>query len=139
MGSKIGLQCLFTFKPQNYYISTEDQFLYFRNVWQITVANSPYYCSRIKIAPQAQLNDGLLDVCILHNMSKRQVLALAPQIYRGQHLKSPHVNYLQTPKVSIVPESPHTYPVRVDGMLLSQLPLKVLALRQTVKVILPYP
>lgn len=137
IGTKIGLQSLFTFKPQNYYIYTNDRFLHFKNVWQINIANSPYYCSRIKIAPHARLNDGLLDVCIIQGLKKRQILSLAPLLYVGQHLQDPHVHYLQTPKVAVIAENSQPYPVRVDGMLLSQLPLKALALRQTVKVLLP--
>ena len=43
----------------------------------------------MKIAPNAKLNDGLLDVTIVKDLSKIEILKNLPGIYSGKTLKSP--------------------------------------------------
>ncbi len=58
----------------------------------IVVANSEYFGGGMRVAPGASPADGLLDVVIVDDLSRRQLLATFPRIYGGSHVSSPHVS-----------------------------------------------
>jgi diacylglycerol kinase (ATP) len=56
-----------------------------------TVGNSRQYGGGIRIVPDALIDDGQLDVCIVHRTSRLQLLKTLPQAYTGKHVTSPFV------------------------------------------------
>jgi diacylglycerol kinase (ATP) len=69
-------------------------------------ANAPTYGGGMKIAPRAQLDDGALDVCVIHRMSKLKLLCLFPTVYFGRHLSIPQVEYFRTERLRLDTEEP---------------------------------
>lgn len=136
-GIKIGLSSLLDFTPQNYRLEIDGRLLKMHDVMQITVANSRCYCSGIQIAPNAKMNDGLLDICIISRMSKLKFLAMTPIFYFGKHINnSTSVHYIQAHKIGISGSS--SVPIRVDGMLTSQtLPIKATAISNSLTIRIP--
>src|SRR5204863_5085954 len=73
------------------------------------------------IAPQASLNDGLLDIVVVNEMSKmRMIWSILKQVYRGQvrlyEDKKYHrndIHYFQTKKLTI--KNPRLAPLHIDG------------------------
>lgn len=53
----------------------------------IMVANGRFFGGGMEIAPHARLDDGLLDVIVLGNFSKIELLWHLPKIYHGKHLE----------------------------------------------------
>ena len=53
------------------------------------------------IAPQAEVNDGYLDVTIVKKVSRLELLRVFPKVYRGEHLTHPAVISRRTRKVEI--------------------------------------
>jgi diacylglycerol kinase (ATP) len=45
------------------------------------------------IAPEALINDGWLDVCLVHAMPRSEFVQLLPGVSRGEHLEHEHVEY----------------------------------------------
>ncbi|HEX6972227.1 MAG TPA: diacylglycerol kinase family protein [Limnochordia bacterium] len=86
----------------------------------VAVGNAPYYGGGMHICPRASLVDGLLDVCIAHDLSHRAVLGALGALYRGRHLSRADVSYFQTPEVII--EGPSAAWVHADGDLVGGLP-----------------
>lgn len=56
-----------------------------------TVSNSGQYGGGIRIMPQALLDDRVLDLCLVLQTTRLQLLKTLPQAYRGAHLGSPFV------------------------------------------------
>ncbi len=56
-----------------------------------TVGNSRQYGGGIRIVPAALIDDGELDLCIVHETSRLQLLKTLPKAYTGAHVKSPFV------------------------------------------------
>jgi diacylglycerol kinase (ATP) len=59
-------------------------------------ANTSSYGGGMKIAPQAKLDDGLLDVCVIAGTDPFKLACMFPTVYFGRHLRIREVNYFQT-------------------------------------------
>jgi len=55
------------------------------------VGNTRQYGGGIRITPAAIVDDGLLDLCIVHRTSRRELLKTLPKAYTGAHVGSPFV------------------------------------------------
>ncbi|AIM39284.1 diacylglycerol kinase [Sphingobacterium sp. ML3W] len=62
---KSAINVLSKYKPSDYKLWIDGK-EYERKAFMISVANSPQYGNNAYIAPQASVNDGILDVCIVH-------------------------------------------------------------------------
>lgn len=96
-------------------------------------ANTPAYGSGMKIAPQARLDDGKLDLCIVRDISRLKLLCLFPTVYSGRHLRMKDVEYLQTSRLKIETERPIA--VYADGEYVCQTPIEVSVARNALRVI----
>jgi len=107
----------------------------FRQTLLAAVANGPTYGGGIKIAPQAKLDDGKLDLCVVRAMDKFNLFCLFPTVYFGKHLVSQKVEYGQTDQVSIETEEP--LDVYADGEYVCQTPVEFNVAREALQVIVP--
>jgi diacylglycerol kinase (ATP) len=98
-------------------------------------ANAPSYGGGMKIAPQARLDDGQLDICIISDIDKMKLFCLFPTVYFGRHLSIPEVEYFQTSAVRIETERP--LDVYADGEYVCQTPIELSAARTALRVIVP--
>jgi lipid kinase YegS len=65
------------------------------------------------VTPRASVRDGLLDVCIIGAMPRRDFAKLVLRVNRGEHLEEDGVRYMQVPWFRITSDEPMT--VNVDG------------------------
>lgn len=57
-----------------------------REIIIVAVGNGKYVGGGMKITANAEIDDGLLDVCIINKLSKFKLLTLFPTIFKGQHI-----------------------------------------------------
>ena len=81
-----------------------------------TFMNGKYYGGGFKSAPRAELNDGLLEVCVVKNVSRTQIIRLLPIYYKGNHLEKPVLDYFRTDRVRV--QSKEVMIFGVDGELI---------------------
>jgi diacylglycerol kinase (ATP) len=86
----------------------------------LAVANMRYFGGGMKIAPHADPTDGLLDLWIGGDLSRKEALVLLPAIFAGQHGRHPKVSHHRVTSVRI--ESPQPLQVQLDGEILDSLP-----------------
>ena len=96
-------------------------------------ANAPVYGGGMKIAPQAQMDDGLLDVCVVGGVNAFKLFCLFPTVYSGRHLKIREVKYFQAGRVRI--ETEHPLDVYADGEFVCQTPVEISVARSALKVV----
>jgi len=96
-------------------------------------ANAPSYGGGMKIAPRAKLDDGVLDVCVIHNMNKFKLCCLFPTVYSGRHLSISQVEYFQTERLRLETEAP--FDVYADGEYVCRTPIEVSVARGALRVI----
>ena len=61
---------LFRYKPGALEIKVDGQKLLFDKTWFVTASNQPFYGGGMQIAPDANPTDGLLNIVIIHHLSK---------------------------------------------------------------------
>lgn len=101
----------------------------------IAAANSKAYGGGMFLAPDASLEDGLLDVVTIADRPKLQLLRLLPLAFKGQHVHKPNVDVVRTGQVRIAADREFT--VYADGDPIAELPVTIRALPAAVKVIVP--
>ncbi len=98
-------------------------------------ANAPAYGGGMKIAPQAQIDDGKLDICIVRAMGRFKLFCLFPTVFFGEHLGFREVEYAQTATARLETESP--LDVYADGEYVCQTPVEFSVARNALKVVVP--
>ena len=68
------------------------------------------------IAPDAEIDDGLLDVCLIESMPTVEFLALLKKVSSGDHLADERVHYFRTPELEL--SFARTIKVNTDGQVL---------------------
>ncbi len=87
------------------------------------VANSRYFGGGMAIAPNAKLNDGLLDVVNIGDLGSARILLNAYSIYRGSHEELTGVRSTTAKRVELKALDPSDpIPIETDGELPGRLP-----------------
>jgi len=103
-------------------------------VVSVIVANGKYAGGGMKFAPAAQLNDGLLDIIVVNDMSKFKLIKSFSRVYKGTHLELPEIHCYQTVKIDIIPRDRTL--VYADGELLGESPVNISIMPLKLKVAL---
>ena len=77
------------------------------------LANGRYFGGAMHAAPEAELDDGLLDLLILKEISVAKFLWHLPKIYKGTHLKIPEIFFQKVRKFTA--ESSEQVILDIDG------------------------
>jgi YegS/Rv2252/BmrU family lipid kinase len=89
----------------------------------VAFANGPFYGGGMQICPDASNHDGMLDVCLVGDISRLGALRELPGIYRGAHVNHPLVELVRVLEMRIEGQ-PETR-VHLDGEPLGTLPVDV--------------
>jgi diacylglycerol kinase (ATP) len=79
----------------------------------VVVANGPYFGGGMKICPDASSEDGVFDVLLIGDLTKRDLMLTLPKTYRGTHLPHPKAELLRGKTVAIDASEP--LPIELDG------------------------
>jgi len=82
-------------------------------MFEVLAMNGDYTAGGMRAAPDAKLDDGLLDVVLIGDVTKADFVRTFPKIYRGRHLSHPKIELLRGPSVRV--ETEHPLPVVLDG------------------------
>jgi len=90
------------------------------NLYNVIVANGRYVAGGIPIAPEAVVDDGLLDIVIIPERPAGQLALLMGQILMGEHLKNEAIVFRRAAKLAV-----NSHPgiwFNVDGELVGNEP-----------------
>lgn len=82
-------------------------------LYTFAVCNSRLIGGGRLIAPEAAIDDGMLDVCLIESMSTFEFVGLARKVAGGDHVNDPRVRYLQA--TSVVVEFDRDIRINTDG------------------------
>ena len=128
------LRALAAWKPARWTVSVDGETREFDG-YTVAVSNSGVYGSGMYLVPDADLEDGLLDVVIVSDVSKRRWLANLPKVFKGTHLDEPGLELLRGRSVSFQADRPFT--AYADGDPIAELPATVDVVPGTLRVLAP--
>ena len=85
------LRAIRDFEPPRIELDVDGERVFEGEVAMVVAANGRFFGSGMKIAPDAEVDDGLLTVLVVSWMSKLRLVANLPSLYRGGHMAHPHV------------------------------------------------
>lgn len=89
----------------------------------VAVANAQSYGAGMRIAPEARIDDGFLEVVVVGPLSRVSFVWNLPRVFRGTHLTHPAVRTWRCREVAV--ETPEPQPVLIDGDVQAATPLQV--------------
>lgn len=103
--------------------------------WFVAIANTPRYGDGMRIAPEAKLEDGLLDVCFVGHCSKLRLLKSLPKVFSGSHVHMQEVQTFRGKDLRLEAEPP--LPIYADGEPSGITPVTICVLPRALRVIMP--
>jgi YegS/Rv2252/BmrU family lipid kinase len=128
------LRALAAWKPARWLVDIDGQTREFDG-YSVAVSNSGVYGSGMYLVPDAELDDGLLDVVLAEAIPKRRFLANLPRVFKGTHLQEPGLVLLRGRRVSFHADRPFT--AYADGDPIAELPATVDVVPSTLRVLAP--
>ncbi len=101
----------------------------------VFILNTRFTGGGLMVAPDADPQDGLLDVVIMNNLSRGGLLGLLPRVYSGGHRNHPQVEFHRASKINLTTVA--DYPKMFDGSIYGSTPLQVGVIHQKFRVICP--
>lgn len=106
-----------------------------KDVLLIAAGNGRFFGGGMEVTPQADPSDGLLDVCIIHDVNFFSALTVLPRFMKGKHLSTPYVTYRREKTVTVACEP--TSRIEVDGERMPGTPVTFTVLEKALKVRVP--
>lgn len=127
-------QSLAAYRPAHMLIETDQERLD-SDVMLCAIANTQSYGGGMRIAPEASIEDGLLDVCVVRRVGRLEFLRAFPRVFRGTHVDHPKFTHFTARAVNIRSDVP--LPVLVDGEVNGTTPVVARIHPAAVAMVLP--
>ena len=102
----------------------------------VMVANGQYLAEKIRIAPHARLDDGLLDVVVVGDVDKVELLKIWPALSSSGHITHPKIREEKTTTITV--ECDEQLLVEVDGDILGEGPASFSILPSALSVVVKH-
>lgn len=131
------LRGMLRYRNQRMLVTVDGKVFYDGLAALVTAANGRFFGSGMMIAPYASLQDGLLDVVILGDLTKLKFLGLGRFIYSGAHLKHEGVKWTRGKRVKV--EAEGEVLIDLDGEQVGRLPVLATVISGAIRVLVPGP
>ena len=128
------LKALVAWKPARFTVTVDGK-RHDLSGYSVAVANSKAYGGGMLLAPQAELDDGLLDVVATGQSSKLHALRKLPLVFKGAHLDDPTVTVLRGVEIDVASDRP--FEIYGDGDPIGATPAEIRVRPRCLRVIVP--
>jgi len=101
----------------------------------VEICNSRYTGGAMMMAPDAAIDDGLLDVVVMSRCTRRKLLALFPRIFSGKHVDDPLIEVFRGRNVAVRTGSP--WLLTPDGETFGTTPITAEIIRHGARILAP--
>jgi YegS/Rv2252/BmrU family lipid kinase len=129
-----GLALLARYRPSRFRITADGETIE-TEAWLAVVANTPRYTYRWRLAPEAAMDDGWLDLCLFQSSSPREMAGQVAAALRNRHTKHPGVRHLQARRFRF--ECEPAVCVQLDGDPEGLTPLEIRVAPRALRVVVP--
>ena len=109
-------------------IEREDNFAF------IIACNTKYVGKDMKMAPNAKIDDGKIDLIIVKEASSFTLFSVFPKLFDGSHINHEACEYVHCESFSIIPEK--TGKLNIDGEIIGSSPVAIEILKNGVELII---
>jgi diacylglycerol kinase (ATP) len=102
----------------------------------VTVANTTSFGGGMRVSPEADVADGLLDVMIVHELSIPAFLRVFPKVFSGTHVSHPAVETHRATRVRLEADGIRS---QADGEMFADLPIDAEVVPGALRVVVPAP
>ena len=107
------LKTLIDYHIPNVSIQIDDQKAFEQSTTMTAITNGRCFGSGFWVCPEAQVDDGLLDVMVTQSVGRLKILRLIPKIMKGIHVNEPILKNYRARRIEI--KSQHPLVVEADG------------------------
>lgn len=123
-----------TFRGCHVDVEADDEHVYSGEALMVVFANGRFHAGGMRLAPQASLRDGLLDIYVLEQVNRGALLtSLLPRVYIGAHGSHKNVRHIRAKQVEVKTAAPLL--IEMDGEQLGQGPVSVRVIPRVLRVI----
>jgi YegS/Rv2252/BmrU family lipid kinase len=121
-------------KPARFTIRVDDERTRLSG-YSVSVANNSTFGGGMRIAPGADLEDGLFDIIAIGEVGKLRFLANLPKVFKGTHVNGDEVRVFRASHLEL--SASKSFPVYADGEHLTDLPASLRVLPRALSVLTP--
>lgn len=94
------------------------------NMMLIAVGNGAYFGGGMKVCPDAVMDDGIFEVCLVNNVSRLKFMKEIGKVYKGRLGEVKEVEYYKGREIIIEMDDGH-YDINIDGNLVGKTPVNI--------------
>ncbi len=98
------------------------------------ISNGKYFGGKMKVAPNAKIDDGYFNLVLLKETSKFDVLKKLIKVYKGKHINDKGVEIIEAKHIIIKPKTEEEIPIEYDGEIDFSLPAEFKIIPSAVKL-----
>jgi len=83
------------------------------DTFMVNVSNGKYFGGSLKIAPQAEIDDGWLEIVVVERMGRLEIIGNMANVYKGTHLANPKIKHTRGKEI-VITSSEKVY-IEMDG------------------------
>ena len=118
-----GLRTLLVFRSTRLHIALDTKQRRAIDAIQVTICNAPYYGAHLQAAPEALMDDGLLDIVMYRHFSKLEYLQHAFSISQGKRVYQPKIRRRRARTLTITADVPME--IQADGVVYGHTPATI--------------
>ena len=131
------VRTLAVYSPRRYRLTVDGE-AHDLEAWLVAVGNSRGYAGGMRITPDARLDDGELDVCVVGHVSRVGFLRSFPRVFKGTHTTHPAVTMLRGKLIELASLEPAgTNELYGSGERIGPLPARMEAVPGALRVLVP--
>lgn len=101
----------------------------------VAVANGKYYGGGFQPAPDASINDGFLDICLIRQKNIFEILWFFPKYFKGEHGKINGVDFFKARKAKI--SNNRVMAVNIDGEVIRAKEVTFEVIHHRISIVMP--
>ncbi|MGM0437966.1 MAG: diacylglycerol/lipid kinase family protein [Bacillota bacterium] len=114
------LKSLVFYKNKKFKVKIDNKEIFTHKATSILVANGSHFAGGMKIAPEAEVDDGLFNLIVLGDLNKFEIITNLYKAYSGNHLSHPKVECYQGKDIEIT--SKEKVFLNIDGEAVGKIP-----------------
>ncbi|MBL7980093.1 MAG: diacylglycerol kinase family lipid kinase [Bacteroidetes Order II. Incertae sedis bacterium] len=127
------ISALWGYSPEMLAVETSEETMV-SPMMSLVVANGKFFGNGLGIAPNARLDDGLMEVVMLKNISLTDYIRQLPKLKRCEVLVHPEVSYASSASVTVATSNGRPLPIDMDGEYVGVTPVTFSVLNRLVTV-----